>query len=639
MIRWVLITLLAVALAAYAFWIYLRVDLPVPSARRLATLRTCAFIVVLLLLFDVRLPSGGPDRPERWALVDASLSMAVVGVDGARPWDEAIRRADELRRSGYEVEAFGADPASATPDDPDPTELSTRLLPALERAAEGGARTVVVLTDGRIEDEVALRAAAVTLPLELTMERFGDERTNAGVTRLSVSDVPRPGDPARAEVEIHASDGLDSVTVEVLAEGDLVAATTVAAPDAGLRATVPLDFSPPVSEGRVRYEARVTATGDAFSEDDVAVDYATIGREEGALVLVSLRPDWEPRYLLSVLSEVTGLPTTGYVAAGPDRWVRAGRALDRSGPVDTEAVRTAVADAELVVLQGLDAGADEWAWTVAEGAGRRILLPTDAASVGRLGLNVASPVSGEWYASADLPPSPVAGALAGVSLQGLPPLTDVMASPGDPGADAPVLLQHRGAGPAVPALRLVEGRGRTAIVLASGFWRWASRDVGRDAYRRLWSGVAGWILSGRAVAAGDVRPTQWVVERGEPVGWNVPDGASGVRLVVGAEGGTTVDTVVSAGASVSTGTLPPGTYEYAALDPSGDTLGSGRFDVAGTTREMSAPRVDELPAGNAAAAAARASTGRPIRTASWPYLLLIGLLCAEWVGRRRSGLR
>ena len=31
--------------------------------------------------------------------------------------------------------------------------------------------------------------------------------------------------------------------------------------------------------------------------------------------------------------------------------------------------------------------------------------------------------------------------------------------------------------------------------------------------------------------------------------------------------------------------------------------------------------------------------GRPLRAFAWPYLLLLALLCAEWVFRRRSGLR
>ncbi|GIT52055.1 MAG: hypothetical protein Ct9H300mP15_22680 [Gemmatimonadota bacterium] len=52
-------------------------------------------------------------------------------------------------------------------------------------------------------------------------------------------------------------------------------------------------------------------------------------------MLVSFKPDWEPRHLLSVLGDVTGLPVTGYLRAGPDKFVSLGKALARSMPVDT----------------------------------------------------------------------------------------------------------------------------------------------------------------------------------------------------------------------------------------------------------------------------------------------------------------
>ena len=78
MIRWLLFLALAGGVTAYSFWIYLKVDLGVSAARRLALVRATALITVLVLLFDARLPSGsvgGP--PARWVLLDASLSMSV----------------------------------------------------------------------------------------------------------------------------------------------------------------------------------------------------------------------------------------------------------------------------------------------------------------------------------------------------------------------------------------------------------------------------------------------------------------------------------------------------------------------------------------------------------------------------------
>ena len=59
MIRLLLFLLLAGALAAYSFWIYLRAELPVRSGRLLAALRTATLLLLLALLFDPRLPWGG----------------------------------------------------------------------------------------------------------------------------------------------------------------------------------------------------------------------------------------------------------------------------------------------------------------------------------------------------------------------------------------------------------------------------------------------------------------------------------------------------------------------------------------------------------------------------------------------------
>jgi hypothetical protein len=79
---------------------------------------------------------------------------------------------------------------------------------------------------------------------------------------------------------------------------------------------------------------------------------------------------------------------------------------------------------------------------------------------------------------------------------------------------------------------------------------------------------------------------------------------------------------------------------YAVLTESGDTLGAGRFDVTAVSSEMLPAGVVPEPATrNAALAAAGDGTGRPLRTSPWPYLLVVGLLCGEWVVRRRSGLR
>jgi len=41
----------------------------------------------------------------------------------------------------------------------------------------------------------------------------------------------------------------------------------------------------------------------------------------------------------------------------------------------------------------------------------------------------------------------------------------------------------------------------------------------------------------------------------------------------------------------------------------------------------------------APAAASSREGNRPLRAWPFPYLLILGALCAEWIGRRRAGLR
>ena len=654
--RLLLFLVFAAALTAYAFWVYLRLELRVPVARRLAIVRALALVTVLLLLFDPRIPATGVGAsPARWVLLDASASMAAVDAGGTSAWSSAVARADELGADGWSVVRFGGERLDASggarAGGGEPTLPTTRLLPALQAAAEAGAREVIVLTDMRFDDAVAVRGAAEALPLDVTFERFGAGVRNRGLARLHVPDVPQPDVGPRAEIEVHGGVPGDTLEIGLFEEEREVARVRVPAPSAGLRTSATVELPPPTGSGRVRYSARVLGPdaaspdaggdgADGFPDDDIVVHYATVGFEEGGLTLVSLRPDWEARYLLPVLEEVTGLPAQAYLRAGPDRYVRSGRAAERGAPVDSATVRRAAMSATLLVVQGLDRDADAWVTALAARPGRRLLLPADAAGAREAGIAVAPPQAGEWYASPDVPTSPIAGALAGVELQGLPPLADVMvAEAPDP---QPVLqLQLRGAGAPRAAFGLVDDpEGRVVVSLASGWWRWSAREEGRTGYRALWSGLAGWLLGGARSAVAEARPERWVVPAGEPVTWSLPAlGSASYRTVVTTEGGAAVDTVL-AGGNAATSPLEPGTYAYAVTDAAGDTVGAGRFDVVPAGAELLPPvQPEDFAALGGAGAVLVEAGGRPLRTSPLPYLLVIMLLCAEWIVRRRSGLR
>lgn len=123
--------------------------------------------------------------------------------------------------------------------------------------------------------------------------------------------------------------------------------------------------------------------------------------------------------------------------------------------------------------------------------------------------------------------------------------------------------------------------------------------------------------------------------------WAVPADSIVKRLVVTSEQGIVVDTTLAGGGTASTGVLPPGAYVYRVEATDGTPLSDGRFDVTAATAEMRPAPVLPVPISGAGPAldTEDGRSGRPLRTTGWPYLLVIILLCLEWVGRRRTGLR
>jgi hypothetical protein len=639
-----LLPILVAAAVAFAFWTYHRRELPVPGRWVPAALRAAGLVLVALLLVDPRFPVAG-SASERWVLIDASASMG-VGVPGASPWDSARARAELLRAEGARVLRFGGEPV-ATPDDSalvvPPDASRSRLVPALERAAESGAREVVVVTDLRLEDPVAARAALERIGLGVRFSVVGQDLRNAGVAELALPDDLERDQPVDGEVTLFASGVAsdDTLTVEVRQEGRLVWSGRAPPPAGGrlVRLRVALPAPGDLSEGNeVRYEASVALAGDVYADDDRRVAYASVDAREDALVGVSLSPDWELRHLLPALARVTGLPTRGFVRAG-ERFLPTGMEGGTGEPVSEQEVAARAADARVVVLHGLGGDAPAWA-RAAAGRGSRVLVFTRDADGARMaGVQGAAPVAGEWYVDSDPPPSVLAGELSGLPYPALPPLVELMPWSGTDGASAPLEARLRGTGPAEPVLLLRErAGGRVAVVMASGWWRWALRPgPAEEAYGRIWSAVVGWLLGGDAAPSGRVRPLARVVEAGAPVGWT-GGGVAPVRITVSDDARTVLDTtVLDAAPTLRTPPLPAGAYRY--VTRAGADSASGRFDVMGAVDELRHPRAT-LPDSIATPAGERAdAAGRPLRAYGAPWLVLIGLLCGEWITRRRRGLR
>ena len=565
------------------------------------------------------------------------------GNDELTAWDKAVHRSNELVEEGWSVftfsEVLGAFPLSQSDLELGPQGVNTFLVPALISAAEAGVRSVHILSDLRFEDRVALRAALEELPIDVTYEAFGTEVVNAGVSEFEVEDAMSPGTTIFSEVEIHGS-GADSAELTIRIEGVEAVSQRVSLPEIGLVSLLQVPILAPNIEGRVRYTAHLKLDGDAFPSDDEAVAYGVVGNEENSVVLVSLRPNWEPRHLLSVLGDVTGLPTVGYLRAGSDQFVSIGTALARSVPVDTTRVRRAVDEAALVVIQGFNGTLNSWTLGLLEKSMRAILIPSDSSGAAIAGLSTEASRGGEWYVSSELSPSPLSVELVGATLLGLPPLTDLLIPINSEGARSPLQVQLRGTGSSEAVLYLdTSGPHRRIFALASGFWRWSARDgSAEETYRRLWSGVTGWLFADEKLLAREPRPSKWVFQRKEPVTWIVPGDSSVMNLRVMKDDSLITDTVMSGGISSATGFLSPGLYSYSFDRLAGDLVREGRFDVEEISGEMIPPR-EEPEARRSLALIGTGDSDWSIRTSSWPYLLVIILLCAEWIFRRRTGLR
>ena len=387
---------------------------------------------------------------------------------------------------------------------------------------------------------------------------------------------------------------------------------------------------------RVRIEEE-----DSFGGDDRRARVVVVDPEETGVLLVAFQPDWEARFLFPVLAQATGLPARGYIRIGEDRFLPLNR-------TDAPAVSAAtlgrlMSRAELLVAMGVDESARPLLEGPSARARRLLLFPADPAGAALGGVDVGVPLAGEWYVD-EPSPSPIAGALGDFLLGGLPPLTRVLPVVDDGGGDA-LGIRLGGAGRPEPALVLrQQGRRRTAVALARGFWRWGFRDgEPRERYRRLWSAVGGWMLADEPLAAGPgVRPVDAVLPRGVPTrwqGWGY-EGDS-VRVTVTDEGGSpAADTLfaVPQGGLFDGPLLPPGRYGF--MSVLGADSASGSFVVEEFTGDMLHRPLDPsvLAARGERSEVTRGGT-RPLRTSSFPYLLVLIALCGEWIGRRRAGLR
>ena len=572
----------------------------------LALLRALAVALVVALLLGAPAGRATIQRPD--VALDASESWMRAS-PGCAGWTAAL---DSARHLGGRQLRFGEGVRPAS-DAAAPTDRASSLRAVTDLAA-GTGRPVVVLTDGELDDGELLAtlprgSRAIVMPCA--------PAPDVAVATLEAPRALLIGDTLMARVTLVAGGrGGPAGRVELRLNEALIAAADVAASSAFAERAVELRGVTVGAERGAVLRALFRGAGDAERRNDTLALGVDLTKAPAA-VFVSTAPDFDAREAVAALRGVTSLPTRAWYRVAPGAW----RADGSLAHVEESVVRAAVREAPLVVLHGDSS----------------VFGPPRAAT--RASLLLFAPPSGtggEWFTAA-LPPSPLSASLSRLPLDSLPPL-DVAAPAAMPKGQWQGLVTHRGGAPDDRRIALVgwdEPR-RVAVLGASGFWRWRFRGgVRADAYGALFGALYDWLAEGRSDRRAAV-PDATPLRAGMPVRWRRGASAdSVVKVTVRRRNATarvqTITLRFADGANVAESpALPAGLYDAT-------MMGGSAVLAVNASREM-IPRRPTVRTGGVGGAAALGDVPR-LRELGWVYALVIALLCAEWMGRRRAGLR
>jgi hypothetical protein len=653
---WGLFVVCALLALLAVLWLYRAREAPGRGRNLLIALHWLLLAVLLLLIFDPIIPAASRVSRAPSVLVDASVSMALPATEGGPSrWERAVSEARRVAGT-RPVMLFGDAPRVVPADSLaglSPEVGASRLLPAIQAATEAGAHRLIVFTDGGLDDAAEVGRWIPRLGVELDYRLIGDTASNRALVEVTAPRWAEAGKPLEIQFGVAATGaGRDSIRVVIQAGADVLASTVVMSPEPGRVATGVLRFTPTAgTSGPTRFDLRMEGQ-DAAPDDDQRTIYVVVSDQPTGVAVLSLRPDFEVRFLQPVLQQSLGLPLRGYLRTRDGQLVRTGSGLEAGVLVPEDEVRRALAAAQLVVIHGIDAGSPQWVLDAAAQARRILLLPVPGGAVPGVPVRVGRAVPDEWYPSADIPPSPIAPLLTGLDVTQAPPLASLMVVETQPGTWTPMMASRGRRGALAPvAIAGQTGGRRWAVALGDGYWRWAFRSgPSRQVYARLWSALSGWLLQEQsAVSVAAVRPNEPVVPRGTPIRWVAPGLApDSIRVRLARSDGTAVlDSVVTAAADTAiTRGVPPGTYRYELAAFTSDSVaarGEGELTAERYSADYLRPAVtlDELKTAGGAIGAGTAPRGggRPLHVLPWPYATLILLAALLWIMRRRWGLR
>jgi hypothetical protein len=597
MLIWLLAAVVGSALAVvqYRFAGGTRATVPL-------VLRATALTIVGALLLDAPIGPAGSATP--YVALDASSSWLAAG-DSAL-WARARRAADSL---GTDTLLLVGDSVRAAKAPALPADAATRVAPLVERAL-GAGRPVFLVSDGRLDDPDRLRELPAGSKV-VTLE--GPPRRDGAIASLDGAAAVVAGDSVGYTVVVAAgSGGAGTGRLEITLDGAPFASAVVDSLAAYGEREIRVRSQVVGAPGSRVLTAVLTTAGDLVPRNDTLRAVLEVARGASA-VFVSTSPDFDARYALEVLRGTLAVPTRGYFRVSPGQW-RVDGALTA---VAEEEVKRAFAEAPMAILHGD---------TAIFGAPR-------ALTKGSLALLAPPTVKGDDYYAVAAPPSPLASALVALPWDSLPPVELGNVGSGVEWVGVSTRRARR-----LDERALVVGYTtprRIVVVPASGLFRWRFRG-GRsaDAFTALWGSIFDWMTGDANDARAARAATPWI-RTGEPVRWrrgNARD--SSTTVVVRAKGAARADSLRlrfsgEAGLAESP-SLAPGVYET----KTGDATGLLAVNVSSEW----VPRRPNVQRGAIGGAAAGDRAPRA-RSAWWLSLVALAALSAEWIIRRRIGLR
>ena len=569
-------------------------------------LRFLAVALVVALLLDA--PTGAPKPVASWTALDVSESMqrgdsalwrAALDSVNAVGGDSLLVFGDSARSAGASARTSGS-----------AADRRSELRPVADRALAAG-HPVIVITDGELADGEAAAGLPAGSRL-IVLPRA--TRSDAAIVALDVPRAVVAGDTVTARLTIAGgSSGSAAGTATLRVDNrDIVRMPFDALPAYGTRsleARVRIDGA----AGPAIMEAILSVPGDAVPRNDsltVALDRS----RSASAVFVSTSPDFDSRAAIGLLRGALAMPARGFLRIAPGVW----RVDGSLSPIPESEVRAVFKEAPIAILHGD---------TAAFG-------PPRSATAAPYALMVpATDTAGEWYVTAT-PVSPLLPAYSGIGWDSLPPLITGGSSPA--GAWTAMQVNEGRTGAPRPIVVGNDAPRRSVTVVGSGFWRWQFRGgSSADAFAAFWGGIFDWLAGERADKRAAI-PDAASFRAGDRIRWRRGGAADSVATVVWRKrnGPARSDSLVlrfPSGASVvETPPMEEGQYDI--------FVRGGQAVLAVNASLEWLPRQVRLKSG---AVRSGAPVGAPprLRDHLWIYAVIIGALCAEWLLRRKAGLR